>query len=430
MDRADQDSAPGPRPRIADFIEVGPADRVGIVGARRFGLVVTAAAIVNVVVPAFDRLPAFLLPLLGQVVMLIGFALLTTRVTWWAAAATYLAGLATLVSLASFPVYDFTAVATVTAVSSLVTPSLLIAVPGTRMLLIAAFAAAAPVMAAAVVASASSGRAAFVAISVVGGWTALACAGIWVHRSERQAAIGVEQLRRAYAAERRSVEAEAELRHEARTMHDTVLATLTLIAHGGVGVPAETLRAQAAADSALLKLLRTTGPAGPSPAGLPEAAPAGDAPGAETRGTGTRGAGKEGADGAPSRADASAEPRWEALASRHGARGLSVVWRAPAQLDDSAAHLTELAAAVSECLENVRRHSGQSEAEVTLSQDELRTRAVVTDLGRGFVPEEVPAGRLGLAESIRSRVEAVGGTARVFSSPGRGTTVMLEVPRR
>lgn len=417
MGNADEHGASAPRARIGDIIADGQADRVGIVCAQRFGLVFAAGAIATMLAPLVDRPTGYLAPLAGLIVMMVGFALLTTRITWWAVIGTYLAGLATLVSVAVVPGYDFAAVATATAVSSLVIPSLLVALPDTRTLLTAALPAAVPVVAAAVIASAGSGRAAFVVISIVGGWVAFACSGVWVHRSERQAVVGVEQLRRAYAAERRSVEAEAELRHEARTMHDTVLATLTLVAHGGRGVPAGTLRAQAAADSELLRQLRTTGSAAPATLERsPLAAIHEDDDAEDPNATSPAG-------------DTGIAPRWAALAGRHAALGLSVAWHGVTQLDDSASHLTELAAAVSECLENVRRHSGQREAEVTLSQDDDRTRAVVTDLGSGFVPEEVPAGRLGLAESVRARLDAVHGTARVFSSRGRGTTVLLEVPR-
>ncbi|WP_378145315.1 ATP-binding protein [Cnuibacter sp. UC19_7] len=416
MGNADEDGASGARPRIGDIIDDGQAGRVGIVCAQRLGLVFAAASAATVLVPAIEQPSRYLATLVGLLVMLVGFALLTSRAAWWAATGTYLAGLATLASLASFPVYDFTAVATVTAVSSFVIPSLLLAIPDSRMLVRAALPAAVPVTVTAVVASLGSGRAVFVAIAILGGWVACTCAGIWVHRTERQAVVGVEQLRRAYAAERRSVEAEAELRHEARTMHDTVLATLTLIAHGGRGVPAETLRAQASADRDLLRQLRTSGstvsnPRQPAPPPVMEGA-------------------EDPTDPARPAEDAGDLPRWASLARRHQALGLSVAWHGVPQLDDSASHLSELAAAVSECLENVRRHSGQHEAEVTLSQDDDRTRAVVTDLGCGFVPEQVPAGRLGLAESVRARLDAVHGTARIFSSPGRGTTVLLEVPRR
>ncbi|MCS5716234.1 histidine kinase [Herbiconiux sp. CPCC 205716] len=51
---------------------------------------------------------------------------------------------------------------------------------------------------------------------------------------------------------------------------------------------------------------------------------------------------------------------------------------------------------------------------------------VISDDGLGFVADEVPADRLGLRVSIRERVDAVGGSATVRSTPGEGTVVVLE----
>jgi signal transduction histidine kinase len=70
-----------------------------------------------------------------------------------------------------------------------------------------------------------------------------------------------------------------------------------------------------------------------------------------------------------------------------------------------------------------------NEADVTVTDDERTVRAMVTDAGNGFEPETVSRGRLGYSESVVGRLSTVGGRARVFSSPGSGTTVMLEVPK-
>lgn len=51
---------------------------------------------------------------------------------------------------------------------------------------------------------------------------------------------------------------------------------------------------------------------------------------------------------------------------------------------------------------------------------------VISDDGIGFAADEVPADRLGLRVSIRERVDAVGGSATVRSTPGAGTVVVLE----
>jgi signal transduction histidine kinase len=54
---------------------------------------------------------------------------------------------------------------------------------------------------------------------------------------------------------------------------------------------------------------------------------------------------------------------------------------------------------------------------------------MVTDSGIGFDTGSVSPGRLGFTESIVARVRDVGGNARLFSAPGSGTTVVLEVPK-
>ena len=85
--------------------------------------------------------------------------------------------------------------------------------------------------------------------------------------------------------------------------------------------------------------------------------------------------------------------------------------------------------ALAECLENVRRHSGVTEAHVTIVDDEKMVRAMITDAGVGFTLDDVDSARLGFKESVVGRLKEVGGHARLFSSPGAGTTVVLEVPR-
>jgi signal transduction histidine kinase len=42
----------------------------------------------------------------------------------------------------------------------------------------------------------------------------------------------------------------------------------------------------------------------------------------------------------------------------------------------------------------------------------------------------VPADRRGLRDSVRARVERIGGRVAVTSAPGEGTEVELAVPRR
>jgi NarL family two-component system sensor histidine kinase LiaS len=80
-----------------------------------------------------------------------------------------------------------------------------------------------------------------------------------------------------------------------------------------------------------------------------------------------------------------------------------------------------------EALANVARHSGAEHAEVDLiyTPDTLTLR--VADDGRGFDPAKVPGDGFGL-QSMRERVERLGGRVSVESAPGKGTTVTCVCP--
>ena len=79
-----------------------------------------------------------------------------------------------------------------------------------------------------------------------------------------------------------------------------------------------------------------------------------------------------------------------------------------------------------EALVNAARHSGASRIEVSLEPCDSRIRLQVSDNGSGFAFAEEGKG-LGLS-GMRERALLVGGTLEIDSSPGRGTTVKLEVP--
>jgi signal transduction histidine kinase len=93
---------------------------------------------------------------------------------------------------------------------------------------------------------------------------------------------------------------------------------------------------------------------------------------------------------------------------------------------------TEVAALIVDvirvCLENVLRHSGATVAEVDLAYAADGITAMITDQGVGFDPGAVAPDRLGLRHSVVERVRSVGGTAKVWSSPGEGTSVVIHVP--
>jgi signal transduction histidine kinase len=84
--------------------------------------------------------------------------------------------------------------------------------------------------------------------------------------------------------------------------------------------------------------------------------------------------------------------------------------------------------AVHEALSNVARHAGVDRASVVVTHDSDVTTVEVTDTGRGFDPERIPAHRRGLSGSIVDRMVRAGGRATVTARPGAGTRVCLVWP--
>jgi hypothetical protein len=87
-----------------------------------------------------------------------------------------------------------------------------------------------------------------------------------------------------------------------------------------------------------------------------------------------------------------------------------------------------LDAAAAQCLVNVSRHAGVDSAEVVIGVGDGALTIAIIDSGTGFDEALVPADRIGLRTSIRGRIEYVGGTVRLWSTEGIGTTVVLSVP--
>jgi PAS domain S-box-containing protein len=87
---------------------------------------------------------------------------------------------------------------------------------------------------------------------------------------------------------------------------------------------------------------------------------------------------------------------------------------------------------VQEALNNIRRHAQASQAQVVIEFAEDRTRLTISDNGRGFeLPgrvDDLPRnGKLGLA-GMQERARLLGGTIEIKSTPGKGTTVIIDVP--
>lgn len=91
-------------------------------------------------------------------------------------------------------------------------------------------------------------------------------------------------------------------------------------------------------------------------------------------------------------------------------------------------HDQALGLAVKQCLVNVLRHAQVDSAEVVIIGSETEVSVMVIDAGRGFSEQSVASDRLGLRQSVHRRIESVGGSVQVWSTPGRGTCVMIRVP--
>jgi signal transduction histidine kinase len=92
------------------------------------------------------------------------------------------------------------------------------------------------------------------------------------------------------------------------------------------------------------------------------------------------------------------------------------------------ARSTALGLAVKQCLVNVIKHSGVMKAEVAVYGSATDVSVMVIDEGNGFVDTSVGADRMGLRTSVRRRIESVGGMVQVWSTPGSGTSILLQLP--
>jgi signal transduction histidine kinase len=234
------------------------------------------------------------------------------------------------------------------------------------------------------------------------GWVLIAVVTVWISRSIPRVARRIYSIGTAHRAERQASETEAQRRQGARLLHDTVLATLTLLAHSGVGVSEQAMREQAAEDARLLRHLRLGATPQPQQSGDYSLTREEESPLGQTL---------------------------ESVKQRFGRMGLEVSWHGTGQVLLPTHVLDAFLLALGECLENVRRHAGVGEAHVTIVHDNEMVRAMVTDSGVGFDLTSVSAERLGFKESVVNRLREVGGDAKLFSAPGSGTTVVLEAPR-
>jgi signal transduction histidine kinase len=88
---------------------------------------------------------------------------------------------------------------------------------------------------------------------------------------------------------------------------------------------------------------------------------------------------------------------------------------------------TTLYRIVQEALTNVVKHAESTEVSILLVRREAAVTAVIEDNGRGFAPDAVKAESLGL-EGMRERAELHDGRLTIETSPGSGTTLVVEIP--
>ncbi|MFJ5921092.1 sensor histidine kinase [Kitasatospora sp. NPDC092948] len=211
----------------------------------------------------------------------------------------------------------------------------------------------------------------------------------YLHRQGVQLDEARERAVRAEAARARRAERTA----QHRALHDTVLATLTAIAHQRVDATAPRFRERCAREASYLRRLIQ------------------------------RSDEEDGQGGAI----AAGEVLEQAVTAAEGI-GLAVSARYHALPALPAPVARSLAAAVTEALNNVRHHAGTSTAHLTAAGQGDGIAVTVVDDGCGFDTGRTPAAGTGLRQSIVSRMQEIGGAAAVDSAPGEGTLVELRWP--
>ncbi|MEH1102296.1 sensor histidine kinase [Micromonospora sp. CPCC 205561] len=173
-----------------------------------------------------------------------------------------------------------------------------------------------------------------------------------------------------------------------RDLHDTVLATLTMVGLGAVAGPSAALRERCAADLRTLVAL------------------------ADAR-------------SAPADGPVPLDERLRAVRARLPELPVTTDLASCAVPAPVAEALAESAYAA---LSNVARHAPGATAALRSARLDGAVVVEVADDGPGFDPATVPAHRYGLRESIRGRMATVGGRAEIHARPGAGTRIRLEWP--
>lgn len=86
---------------------------------------------------------------------------------------------------------------------------------------------------------------------------------------------------------------------------------------------------------------------------------------------------------------------------------------------------------VQEALNNAIKHANPSSIQIQLESDAERVSLLVADDGKGFSIDDLPRLRPGSGIGLlgmRERIEALGGSFEIYSSPGSGTRLVASVP--
>ncbi len=93
----------------------------------------------------------------------------------------------------------------------------------------------------------------------------------------------------------------------------------------------------------------------------------------------------------------------------------------PGTVEDSLLRVTQ------EALANVARHSQARQVQVTLTEGDDQVTLAIADDGQGFTVTDSPSNGVGL-NSMRERMQALGGTVTVLSASGQGTRILAQCP--
>ncbi|MCK1795511.1 PspC domain-containing protein [Streptomyces sp. XM4193] len=141
---------------------------------------------------------------------------------------------------------------------------------------------------------------------------------------------------------------------------------------------------------------------------------------------GARGASEEESDESPRTFAESVKSVVAEVEDHHGVP-VEVVCVGDCPMDD---RLTATLQAAREAMVNAAKYGGETGHVQVFAEVEGSTIFVsVRDRGPGFDLDSVPSDRMGVRESIIGRMERNSGTARIRSTPGEGTEVVLEMER-